>query len=122
MNADGILNKNVYRYGSNNVISRIDSEGQEDVGLQELLNAKYVVFLKEIAPLYTEPQFSETYHIEQVPEGTFVGQPVYVYEETDTMYYVALQFYEGREAVSVKKDGFKRNLRVKHYVMIEVVN
>ena len=37
LNADGILNKNVYRYGSNNAISRIDSEGHEDVGIELIL-------------------------------------------------------------------------------------
>ena len=108
MNADEILNKNVYMYGSNNAISRIDSEGQEDVGLQELLNAEYIVFLKELTPLYTEPQFSETYHIEQVPQGTFIGQPVYVYEETDTMYYVALQFYDEGKVLSTKKGWIQK--------------
>lgn len=95
-------------YGSNNAISRIDSEGQDDIGLQELLNAEYVVFLKEETPLYTKPQFSETYHIEQVPQGTFAGQPVYVFEETDTMYYVALQFYNGGKALSTKKGWIQK--------------
>ena len=108
LNADGILNKNVYRYGSNNAISRIDSEGHEDVGIQELLNAKYVVFLKEETPLYIGSQISENYHIVQVPQGSFVGLPAYVYKETDDMYYVALPFYDEGEALSTQKGWIQK--------------
>ena len=108
LNADGILNKNVYRYGSNNAISRIDSEGHEDVGIQELLNAKYVVFLKEETPLYIGSQISENYHIVQVPQGSFVGLPAYVHKETDDMYYVALPFYDEGEALSTQKGWIQK--------------
>ena len=88
-------------YGSNNAISRIDSEGQDDVGLQELSRAKIILFLKEETPLYVEPKTSPSYLINGVTNGHLVGQPVFVFDETEYMYYVALQFFEGGKATTI---------------------